>query len=120
MMWVKLLRGAYVVNNLKKDVENSESNLDISTSKEFSKESSAPGSPYLTRPLRSLDEAIAELGLDRHADLLNRDGPKAQKAVLLRLPAPSTFVAGTTATTSMIDIPTLPEHATIKKVANLK
>jgi len=104
---------------MKKGVENSEEGLDSLASNESSKESKLPGSPYLNRPLRSLTQAVAELGLDQHADLLNGRIPNRDTAVLVRLPAPSSVVSNAIGTTARIGPSTYSEEEAPRKVANL-
>lgn len=104
MMWLEMLRGAYIVENTQKTVGKSTFELDTKASNEKSNEPAGPGSPYLTLPVRTLDQAVSELGLDRYGDLLRRGTPSIDEpavasekaAVLVHLSTPN--IAGNTAT----------------------
>lgn len=75
MMWVEMIRGAYIVNNTQKTVGNLKNSLDTKAPNENSHETRGPGSPYLTQPIRTLAQAVEDLGLDRHGDLLCKGEP---------------------------------------------
>ena len=82
MMCGKQKNGAYVVNKRDKAVGKVEFLFDTSNSTEISSASCYPlaVSPYLNRPLRSLDEAVADLETEGMGDYGDLIAPQASSA----------------------------------------
>ncbi len=115
------------MENIKKTVGKSIFDLDTKAPNENSRESGGPGSPYLNLPVRSLDQAVNDLGIDRHGDLLSKNQPPAstpaalpvKPAVLVHLAR--TKIAGATAPAVSAHFPqTDAAMGTMRRVANAK